>query len=70
MNYIKALERANDVKFETLKLARAELNELLVYLTTDKFASVDNDYVHITTDLLPKLYKLRNTLNPSFGDTK
>ena len=62
MNHIHTLTRQRDDARATIEDVRNELNELLAYLDSDKFGTPDGDYVHIRTDLMPKLLKLRLTL--------
>jgi len=38
--------------------ARRELVELIKYLQTDKFTAVGCDFVHVSTDLMPKLMSI------------
>jgi len=58
MNYIARLTAERDAAAATLDGARGELAELLAYLASDKFAGA-GDYVHVRTDLMPKLLALR-----------
>jgi hypothetical protein len=64
MNHIARLtSERNDARAQ-LDAARAELNDLLGYLGSDKFTSApDADHVHVRTDLMPKLLALRLTLS-------
>lgn len=62
MNYIHQLRHERDEARAQIDAARAELNGLLGYLGSDKFAAPDGDYVHVRTDIMPKLLKLRLTL--------
>lgn len=59
MNYIKMLEADKAAMAEKLGLLNAELTELMAYLSSTKFQGVDNDYVHVSTDILPKIREIR-----------
>ena len=59
MNYIQSLREANDEKTATICAAVEELTNLMAYLQTSKFQGPDMDYVHISTDLFPKLREIR-----------
>ena len=60
-NHIHTLTRQRDEARATIDETRDALNELLGYLGSDKFSGA-GDYVHIRTDLMPKLLQLRLTL--------
>ena len=62
MNHIHRLTAERDALAQVIADATNELSWLLAYLSLDKFARPDNDFVHISTDLMPKLTSLRNTL--------
>jgi hypothetical protein len=62
MNYISKLQHDGDALRCTIADTAAELGELLSYLGSDKFNGPDCDHVHIRTDLMPKLLRLRMTL--------
>jgi hypothetical protein len=57
-NYIKRLEDENKALRAQLLEARDAIIEDQLYLLSSKFQGPDNDYVHIRTDMLPKLCKL------------
>lgn len=60
MNYIKKLNNTiNETKSEVSEI-EAELLEIAIYLSSDKFHGHENNYVHVSTDILPKV---RNVLN-------
>ena len=59
MNYIQSLREANNEKTATICAAVEELTNLMAYLQTSKFQGPDNDFVHIKTDLFPKLREIR-----------
>ena len=60
-NHIQTLTQQRDDARATISGTRDALNELLGYLGSDKFSG-GGDYVHIRTDLMPKLLTLRLTL--------
>ena len=60
MNYIKQLQEENNELRENLRDIQTELNTLLIYYTSPKFQGFNNDFAHVSTDLLPKLVNLRN----------
>jgi hypothetical protein len=64
MNYIKRLEAEKAELERRLANVREMLTETMTYLTTDKFAGVENDYVHVRTDMLPRLGEIRNAADP------
>lgn len=59
MNYIKMLEADKAAMAEKLGKLNAELTELMTYLSSTKFQGMDNDYVHVSTDILPKIREIR-----------
>jgi hypothetical protein len=60
-NYIKKLQTDNAELEQRLRDALEAMTELQLYLLSPKF-HVD-DYVHVRTDILPKLASLKNLLN-------
>lgn len=62
MNYIHTLQDRTAAQAEQITAAREEVEALMSYLLSAKFAGPDNDYVHVSTDMLPKLRALRSTL--------
>jgi len=62
MNHIARLTTDRAQALEQLSAARALVLELEAYLLSAKFAGPDNDYVHVRTDLLPKLAHVRSAL--------
>ena len=57
-NYIKRLEAENAELKAKLEAVRNLLTETEAYLWTDKFAGIENDYVHVRTDMLPRLHAI------------
>ena len=58
-NHISRLIRERDEYQAQLRAVRDELCEIERYLTSPKFAAPDCDYVHVRTDILPKIARLR-----------
>jgi len=56
-NHIARLMRERDETQQLLKEMQSDLRDLLHYLQTPKFHG-DNDYIHIRTDLMPKLLQI------------
>ena len=62
MNHIARLTTDRDEAIEQLTAARELVLELEAYLLSSKFAGPDADYVHVRTDMLPKLARVRSAL--------
>ena len=62
MNHIARLTGERLEALAQLSEARALVLELEAYLLSSKFHGPDNDYVHVRTDLLPKLARVRSAL--------
>ena len=58
-NYIARLKRERDEAIAQLHAVNVELIELQTYLSGQKFAWPDHDYVHVRTDMLPRLAEIR-----------
>jgi hypothetical protein len=58
-NYIKRLEQERWLLREQLTSARKQVAAIEAYLLSDKFHGPENDYVHVRTDMLPKLAALK-----------
>lgn len=59
-NYIHRIIRERDEAFRQLRQVREMLCEIEHYLTSAKFtSSPDHDYVHVRTDILPKIAAVR-----------
>ena len=63
MNYITHLQNVREEYATTMHVAREELRDILHYLQSSKFSGPDADYVHVRTDILPKLTRLNMTLS-------
>lgn len=61
-NYINRLERENGELREQVALAHELVANLEAYLLSSKFAGPDNDYVHVRTDMLPRLATIKAEL--------
>jgi hypothetical protein len=62
MNHITRLISERDSAQATIRQARELLTEIELYLTSSKFAAPDSDYVHVRTDILPKIARARFAL--------
>lgn len=59
MNHITRLLNERDHAQSVIRQLRDELRELEIYLASEKFHGPDNDYVHVRTDIGPKIARLR-----------
>jgi hypothetical protein len=57
--YINRLQDENQALRDQLAEAEAAIREMQNYLLSSKFQGDGNDYVHVRTDMLPKLSSLR-----------
>lgn len=55
MNHIARLTQERDEAQATIRKIREELLEISHYLQSSKFTAPDCDYVHVRTDILPKI---------------
>lgn len=62
MNYIKSLELEKRLLQEQVITARRQVEVLQDYFLSDKFQGLNNDYVHVRTDVLPKLAWIKSQL--------
>lgn len=62
MNHIARLTEELAESRELVRIARQNLVELEAYLLSSKFQGPGNDYVHVRTDILPKLREIRSDL--------
>ena len=62
MNHIARLISERDEALATIRNARELLTDIELYLTSSKFAGPDADYVHVRTDILPKIARARFAL--------
>lgn len=63
MNYIKQLQSQNEALTKTLSQVNEEMISILKYLRSEKFQGFENDYVHVGTDMVPKLEVIKNIIN-------
>ena len=68
MNYIRRLESENRALRLQLQDTRQQLIDLEVYLASSKFTGPDADYVHVSTDILPKISRVRYDKLTYIGD--
>jgi hypothetical protein len=59
VNYIQRLTEERDDARKALRSARADLLDIMLHLSSSKFAWPDNDYVHVRTDILPEIEAVR-----------
>lgn len=62
MNHIARLISERDEAHTVIRAAREELTRIEHYLTSSKFTAPDADYVHVRTDILPKIASVRFSL--------
>jgi hypothetical protein len=55
MNHIARITAEREELRQAVRQAREELTALEHYLTSSKFTAPDCDYVHVRTDMLPKI---------------
>lgn len=58
-NHIARLIRERDEYAAQMREARDALIDIMHYLQSPKFHGVDNDYVYVSTDIMPKLISLQ-----------
>lgn len=62
MNYIQFLQDKTEAQGRAIAETVTQLSDLMAYLESSKFQGPDNDFVHIKTDLFPKLREIRLNL--------
>jgi hypothetical protein len=62
MNYISFLQDKNEAQGRAMAEAVTLLSDLMHYLESSKFQGPDNDYVHVSTDIFPKVREIRMSL--------
>ncbi len=59
MNHIHRITQERDAAQEKIRDLEDRLRDLEHYLLSDKFSWPENDYVHVRTDILPKISTIR-----------
>jgi hypothetical protein len=62
MNYISFLQDKTEAQGTAIAETITALSDLMHYLESSKFQGPDNDYVHVKTDIFPKLREIRLNL--------
>lgn len=62
MNYIKKLELENEELKKNLVATDTEIQNFLIYLTSDKFSGFENNFVN-ATEVRARLLEIRNQIN-------
>jgi hypothetical protein len=62
MNYINFLQDKNEAQGRSVAEAVTLLSDLMSYLESGKFSGPDKDYVHVSTDIFPKIREIRMSL--------
>lgn len=62
MNYIKKLQLEIIEKQIHAKNCYKQLLEMEAYYCSDKFSGKENDYAHVSTDVLVKIHELKMEL--------
>lgn len=62
MNYISFLQDKNEAQGRAAAEAITMLSDLMAYLESGKFQGPENDYVHVKTDIFPKIREIRMAL--------
>ncbi len=62
MNYISFLQDKNEAQSRATAEAITMLSDLMAYLESSKFHGDGNDYVHVRTDIFPKIREIRMSL--------
>jgi hypothetical protein len=63
MNYIKKLESENkDLKL-VIESAISEIIYMQSYYSSEKFQGLDNNYAHVTTDIVPRISIIKSILS-------
>lgn len=62
MNYIQFLQDKTESQSRTMAETVTLLSDLMAYLASPKFQGPERDYVHVSTDIVPKLREIRLNL--------
>lgn len=58
-NYIKRLQNENKALEARIAAILAKATDTEVYYSSAKFQGIDNDYAHVSTDVLPRLRAIK-----------
>jgi hypothetical protein len=64
VTYAARMTAERDTYADQLDSVRNLLIEIEVYLASPKFHGADNDFIHVTTDILPKIRAARVATMP------
>lgn len=62
MNYIAKLKTENEQLKAGIENAITQLIEHQSYLNSQKFAGIENDFAHVSTDIYPKFTEIKTQL--------
>jgi len=62
MNYIKKLQAENQELRAQIETARQLTVNALIYYRGEKFAGIENDFAHVSTDVVHKIEEIKNSL--------
>ena len=62
MNYIKKLEQMQEKNVQSAFELEETINELLIYLASDKFAGVENNFVN-ASEMYRRVFEIKQLLN-------
>ena len=62
MNYIKQLQHENAELKQQLAVTEQDIKNVLEYLSCPKFQGIDNDYVHVSTDIKHRIQYLLDNI--------
>ena len=62
MNYIKQLQHENAELRQQLAVTERDIKNVPEYLSSTKFQGVENDYVHVSTDIKHRIQYLLNNI--------
>ena len=62
MNYIKKLEQEKKQLLMQLFDCQDMALDIALYLSSEKFQGTKNDFVHVSTDIRPKVIELLNKI--------
>ena len=62
MNYFAKLKTENEQLKTGIENAIAQLIQYQSYLNSQKFAGIENDFAHVSTDVYPKFTEIKTQL--------